>query len=646
MPKAPRAPRSRLALCVALSLPSLLFAQRSDERPSRLFDNGNAAAVQNRPSRPTVFTLDQPARITSITTYHWNGGSGSAGGTVSLRSDSGEVFGPWQVGVSERVYWVARPDLSLPPGTYTLVDSSPATWAQNAGSGGAGMAWVEGYATRPARDARPPASSRDAQAEREPARGRTAEPPGATSTPAPADTSAVLFRGALDDRWVRHAAAGGSFERDARLENGRALVVAVPPNNGAGQVGLLSPKPLVWLDDFGRSASCSLTFRFDPQRTTGFSVALTVPHNNGVAGNQPGAPNVLLTWARAVDGASSKLELHVNPHAEGAFRTLKLPAAAPREVVLTLRPYEIDWRIDGGTELVDEFPEARAGQGFHVYVFSNAPQWHAPVAMALEEVTLSQHRDPVPSQKTKIVGKALLFDGHADPFWEPVAVAGGDYARFARYVGGALVVDVPAGSGWGKTGLMSVKPALHVERRSDVAPYRLTVRVDPERTTGFVVALSAARAADMWSAEHLAWISLIRSEAGTYELFLQQTPYFSWARPLTGRWNGQLTVTLASDGLRASVPGGPSIRTPVGTRDGADYYLQVIAHPPRSSAPATLVLRSVLRERVLPVGLPAWQRWGFLSPEEFKPDALLRDLQSDLALAAIGDGASDEGGQK
>lgn len=631
MLEALRVPRVRLGLCVALALPTLLSGQRPDERSSRLFDNGNPGAVQNRPTRPTVFRLDQPTRITSITTYHWNGGSGSSAGSVALRSDSGEVFGPWPVRVNERVYWVAQPDLTVPPGAYTVLDSSPATWSQNAGSGGAGMAWVEGYATR---------------ASREGTRERAAQSAPATSTPSPTDTTSVLFRGALDERWARHAAAGGSFDRDARLENGRALVVAVPPNNGAGQVGLLSPRPLVWLDDFGRSASCSLTFRFDPQRTTGFSVALTVPHNNGVAGNQPGAPGVLLTWTRAVDGASSKLELHVNPHAEGAFRTLKLPAAAPREVILTLRPYEIDWRIDGGTEIVDEFPQARTGQGLHVYVFSNAPQWQAPVSMALEEITLDQHRDPVPSQKTKIVGKALLFDGHADPFWEPVAVAGGDFARFARYGGGALVVDVPAGSGWGKTGLMSTRPALHVERRSDVAPYRFTVRVDPERTTGFVVALSAARAADMWSAEHLVWISLIRSESGTYELFLQQTPYFSWARPLTRRWNGELTVALASDGLRVSVPGGPTIRTPNGTRDDADYYLQVIAHPARSSAPARLALRSVLRERVLPPGLPAAERWGFLSPDEFKPDALLRDLQGDLALAAIGDGASDEGQQR
>ncbi len=33
---------------------------------------------------------------------------------------------------------------SVSPGTYTEIDSDPATWSQNAGSGGAGMAWADG----------------------------------------------------------------------------------------------------------------------------------------------------------------------------------------------------------------------------------------------------------------------------------------------------------------------------------------------------------------------------------------------------------------------------------------------------------------------------------------------------------------------
>jgi hypothetical protein len=375
--------------------------------------------------------------------------------------------------------------------------------------------------------------------------------------------------------------------------------------------------------------------------------ALAVPGYGGVAGNPPGAPNALLSWARAVDGASSRLELHVNPHAGGAFRTIALPPAAPREVAVTLRPYEIDWSVDGGTEIVDEFPAARGGQAFNVYVYANAPQWQAPVSMALQEISVTRHRDAVPAQAAATVGRTVLFQGRADPAWEPVGVAGGDFARFGRYAGNALVIDVPRGSSWGKTGVMLSKPALHVERETDLAPYRFIIRTDPARTTGFVVALSAAHAPDMWTAGHLAWVSLIRGAAGTYELGLHQSPYANWSRPVTGTWNGQLTMTVAVDGVTTSVPGGPTIRAPLPElRENADYYLQVIAHPRNANEPASLALQSVTRDRVLPSGLPATRRWDFLSPEEFKPDAFMRDLQGDLTVAALPGRSIGKGGGK
>lgn len=635
-------PRLVSAIGLALGLALVARAQSPDDRITRVFDNGNPGAVQNRPSRDTVFVLAAPARVTSITTYHWNDGRGGPGGTLALRSRAGETFGPWPVRVDQRVYWVAEPGVTIPAGTYTVVDSSPATWSHNAASGGAGMAWIEGHAVRATGEDRAP-MGRMGPAESSRA-GQVARPAPRDQEPSLADTTSVLFDGTLDARWLRHAAAGGNFERDARLEDGRGLVVDVAPNNGAGHVGLLSPKALAWLDDFGPEAFVTIRFRFDPRRTTGFSVALTVPHHGGVAGNPPAAPSVQLTWTRSVDGASSKLELHVNPHAEGAFRTLTLPPAAPREVVLTLRPYEIDWRVDGGQEIVDEFPAARVGQGFHVYAYSAAPKWHAPVSMALEEIALTRHPDPIATRKVQTVGKAPLFDGRENPAWEGFGVAGGDFGRFARYAGGALVVDVPKDNGWGKTGLMTVAPALHVERRSDRAHYRFIVRTDPQRTTGFVVALSPRRTPDMWP-EHLVWISLIRSEAGALELFLHQTPYLSWGRAVTGSWNGELQVMLATDGIRAWLPGGLSIRTPLGVRDDNDYYLQVMAHPPKSYAPATLALKSVLRQRVLPGGLLDWERWAFLPPEEFAPDAFLRDVQADLALVAIGRERSTTGVQ-
>ncbi len=117
----------------------------------KFFDNGNIYAVENRPTRTTVFALRAPIRVTRIMTYHWNYGSGAPAGQIALRNSAGETFGPWQAfgepgqGGVPSAYWVGEPDVVLPAGSYTIVDSNPSTWARNAASGGAGMASAEGY---------------------------------------------------------------------------------------------------------------------------------------------------------------------------------------------------------------------------------------------------------------------------------------------------------------------------------------------------------------------------------------------------------------------------------------------------------------------------------------------------------------------
>jgi hypothetical protein len=115
----------------------------------KIFDNNNPDAVQNQPTRATEMTLNGSLRIARITTYHWNNGQGAPPGTIALRSSTGEVFGPWQAsgepgqGGVPNAYWVVEPDVILPAGIYSVIDSDPATWAQNGATGGAGIAIAE-----------------------------------------------------------------------------------------------------------------------------------------------------------------------------------------------------------------------------------------------------------------------------------------------------------------------------------------------------------------------------------------------------------------------------------------------------------------------------------------------------------------------
>lgn len=118
-----------------------------------LFDNGNIGGVSNGPTQATVFSLQQKATVTKITTYHWNGGRGAAPGTIGLRNQSGQTYGPWSASGSpgqggvQNANWHVYPNITLPAGTYTVVVSQPSTWAHNEQSQGRGFARIEGSFT-------------------------------------------------------------------------------------------------------------------------------------------------------------------------------------------------------------------------------------------------------------------------------------------------------------------------------------------------------------------------------------------------------------------------------------------------------------------------------------------------------------------
>jgi hypothetical protein len=119
-------------------------------RSTTLFNNFNSGGVVNQARAATTFTLSASRTITSIQTYHWNAGRGKAPGTIKLVSQTGRTFGPWQAkgsdgqGGVKNAFWTASLWEQVPAGTYTVVDSDPATWSNNAQSGQRGFAVVMG----------------------------------------------------------------------------------------------------------------------------------------------------------------------------------------------------------------------------------------------------------------------------------------------------------------------------------------------------------------------------------------------------------------------------------------------------------------------------------------------------------------------
>jgi hypothetical protein len=117
-----------------------------------IFSNMNTSGVFSKPSKATRWKMDQDWKVVSIMTYHWNDGRGTpTPGTIGLKLSKGALFGPWQAkgadgqgGVPNAV-WTITPNLNVPAGEYTIVDSDPDSWSRNDESQGSGMCVVMGY---------------------------------------------------------------------------------------------------------------------------------------------------------------------------------------------------------------------------------------------------------------------------------------------------------------------------------------------------------------------------------------------------------------------------------------------------------------------------------------------------------------------
>ncbi len=88
--------------------------------------------------------------------------------------------------------------------------------------------------------------------------------------------------------------------------------------------------------------------------------------------------------------------------------------------------------------------------------------------------------------------------------WVQVEGGGGDFKRHVSFSGGEMIVNAPEGCSWAKSGVRSKDPYFTVP--SDNSPYSVLIETDPDKTSGFVVALSdVASWQDPWNSTNV-WI--------------------------------------------------------------------------------------------------------------------------------------------
>jgi hypothetical protein len=150
----PRARRG-LALCLIVGLASTAPASvqgasaatagpcSQPPQSDWVFNGYNNCGVLNG-AKPAVFRITKPAHIVSLADYHFNGGVRVKPGTIGLQAANGYVFGPYHTKPDTDGNWIATMSITVPAGTYTIIDSDPNTWSQNPASGGRGFVRVFG----------------------------------------------------------------------------------------------------------------------------------------------------------------------------------------------------------------------------------------------------------------------------------------------------------------------------------------------------------------------------------------------------------------------------------------------------------------------------------------------------------------------
>jgi hypothetical protein len=110
----------------------------------RIFNSYNNCATLNG-AKPVVVALAKPAQISQIADYHFHNGVAVKPGTIGLEAPNGYIYGPFRAVQQTGTWdWIANANITVPPGSYTVIDSDPATWSQNSFSSGRGFTRVFG----------------------------------------------------------------------------------------------------------------------------------------------------------------------------------------------------------------------------------------------------------------------------------------------------------------------------------------------------------------------------------------------------------------------------------------------------------------------------------------------------------------------
>lgn len=424
-----------------------------------------------------------------------------------------------------------------------------------------------------------------------------------------------LFPAADPAAWQPYASAGGDFARFAS-QNGNGLAVVVPAGNGMGKTGIVSAAPVV---ETRQAGGTRLALHLDPGRTTSFIATLgTKPETE-----EWNADGLRIAWSLLPDGSAAQLTLFER---QTIAMSQRLPAEAIDGLVIDIgADGAVSARTSTGYHVDGVLPKDTAGQPLFLTVAAQAPGDGLAASLALTGIDT----EPLAAAAPPADGAEVLFDGHLGGRFVAANSWGGRFADQAQLTDRGLRVDVPAGNGWGRVGIVSPEPLIWLDDTTPGARSDVDFAFDPEHTSGVYLVLSPAglsNPSDPGNPEassiRLHWrqkadgtgARLSASIAGPETVILDQD------MPPTPP--DHILVSLSTEGVRLAVGDTVTDRVPVpGLTPGIGLRIWALSMSEAESAPVRMALQRITARRIAgqPATAPSTETQSPVPPLPLRP---------------------------
>jgi hypothetical protein len=326
------------------------------------------------------------------------------------------------------------------------------------------------------------------------------------------------FGSGIGVSWIPIQGGGGDYKKHVSFSNG-AMLVNAPEGSSWAKSGVRSKEPYFVVPS--DNSPYSILVETDPAKTTGFVVALSDRASTEDPWN---GTNVWIYFAQSPNASQAVFGMANLINSKDTKKSLTdIDTAAPSKLLVTAKGTSVSVCASSGYSLTGSYSWLKPGTKVYLYVFSSSIDGGGqPVKFGLKSVRGFKAAGCVDHPYTPAYNNLVYtegFNSHNQTMWQPLATAGGDFAKFAKFENGAFSTNVPKNNSWGKTGLKSKYYFLEVTKEMELLPYTLVIETNPAKTSAFVFALSTINSTqDPWNVESV-WVSHLRHEYGSMTSF-------------------------------------------------------------------------------------------------------------------------------